>query len=132
MTEAASESPAKGRRARKPVPKGPAAVGPTDISDPLLRHEAKRAFVWIGMVGLAALVVVLAQPLLVIFGGMVFAAMDRQHPAEQPCTAIDHRGKDHPAEDYQQGLGQHHDQRRQPDHADPDKGTLGLMPQQRV
>ncbi|MFN5901450.1 MAG: AI-2E family transporter [Novosphingobium sp.] len=51
------------------------AVGPTDISDPLLRHEAKRAFVWLGMAGLVALTVVLAQPLLVIFGGMVFAAM---------------------------------------------------------
>lgn len=75
MTEATSETPVKARRARKAAPKDPAAVGPTDISDPLLRHEAKRAFVWIGMVGLVALTVVLAQPLLVIFGGMVFAAM---------------------------------------------------------
>ena len=50
-------------------------AGPTDISDPLLRHEAKRAAVWIGIAGLVALAVVMAQPLLVIFGGMVFAAM---------------------------------------------------------
>ncbi|MCK9543375.1 MAG: AI-2E family transporter [Novosphingobium sp.] len=50
-------------------------AGPTDISDPLLRHEAKRAFVWLGIAALFALVVLLAQPLLVIFGGMVFAAM---------------------------------------------------------
>ena len=77
MSDPAPSVPAKVRRARKPVPLVPAepAVGPTDISDPLLRHEAKRAFVWIGMVGLVALAVVLAQPLLVIFGGMVFAAM---------------------------------------------------------
>ena len=27
-------------------------AGPTDISDPLLRHEAKRAAVWIGIAGL--------------------------------------------------------------------------------
>lgn len=50
-------------------------AGPTDIADPLLRTEAKRAAVWIGMAALLALAVYLAQPLLVIFGGMVFAAM---------------------------------------------------------
>ncbi len=50
-------------------------AGPTDISDPLLRHEAKRAAVWIGLAGIVALAVFMAQPLLVIFGGMVFAAM---------------------------------------------------------
>ncbi len=75
MSEPASETSARPRRARKNAVRADTAVGPTDIADPLLRHEAKRAFVWIGMVGLAALTVVLAQPLLVIFGGMVFAAM---------------------------------------------------------
>lgn len=77
MNEVPNELPVKSRRPRKPAPQVAveAMVGPTDISDPLLRHEAKRAFVWIGMIGLAALTVVLAQPLLVIFGGMVFAAM---------------------------------------------------------
>ena len=50
-------------------------AGPTDISDPELRLEFRRAAVWIGMAAMAALVVLLAQPLLVIFGGMVFAAM---------------------------------------------------------
>ncbi len=50
-------------------------AGPTDISDPLLRHEAKRAAVWIGLAGLVILTVYMAQPLLVIFGGLVFAAM---------------------------------------------------------
>jgi predicted PurR-regulated permease PerM len=75
MSEATNGTPAKSRRNRKLMAAAPTAVGPTDISDPLLRHEAKRAFVWIGMVGLVALAVLLAQPLLVIFGGMVFAAM---------------------------------------------------------
>ena len=50
-------------------------AGPTDISDPLLRHEAKRAFVWIGIAALFALTAFMAQPILVIFGGMVFGAM---------------------------------------------------------
>jgi len=50
-------------------------AGPTDISDPLIRHEARKAFVWIGMVALFALLVLLSQSLLVIFGGVVFAAL---------------------------------------------------------
>lgn len=50
-------------------------AGPADISDPLMRQEARKAFVWIGIAALAALAVLLAQPLLVIFGGMVFGAM---------------------------------------------------------
>lgn len=50
-------------------------VGPTDISDPLVRHEARKAFVWIGMAALFALGVFLSQSLLVIFGGVVFAAL---------------------------------------------------------
>ena len=49
--------------------------GPTDIRDGLVRTEAKRAAVWLGVAGLAALVVWLAQPLMVIFGGIVFGAM---------------------------------------------------------
>jgi predicted PurR-regulated permease PerM len=58
-----------------PSPAPSPRTGPTDIADPLFRHEARRAFVWIGMAALFALAVLLAQPLLVIFGGMVFAAM---------------------------------------------------------
>jgi putative permease len=49
-------------------------TGPTDIADPVLKLEAKKAGVWIGITALLALMVFLAQPLLVIFGGMVFAA----------------------------------------------------------
>ena len=52
-----------------------AKTGPTDFSDPILRQEVRRALVWIGIAALVALTVLLAQPLLVIFGGMVFAAM---------------------------------------------------------
>lgn len=52
----------------------PRKAGPTDYTDPLMRDEMKRAAVWIGMAGLVALVVYLAEPLLVIFGGLVFAA----------------------------------------------------------
>lgn len=50
-------------------------AGPTDIRDDIVRQEAKRAAVWIGMAALAALAVYLAHPLLVIFGGFVFAML---------------------------------------------------------
>ncbi|MCP5404450.1 MAG: AI-2E family transporter [Novosphingobium sp.] len=58
-----------------PPPPSRRAMGPTDFSDPLMRQEVKRAFVWIGIASLVALTVLLAQPLLVIFGGMVFATL---------------------------------------------------------
>ena len=64
----AERKPSRAAAARK-------LAGPTDISDPLLRHEAKRAAVWIGLAGLVILTVYMAHPLLVIFGGLVFAAM---------------------------------------------------------
>ncbi len=50
-------------------------AGPTDISDPLLWIEARRASVWLGLAAMLVLGVYLAQPLLVIFAGLVFAAM---------------------------------------------------------
>ena len=50
-------------------------AGPTDIHDPAVVKEAKRAAVWIGLAAGLALIVYLAEPLLIIFGGMVFAAM---------------------------------------------------------
>ncbi len=49
--------------------------GPSDIADPVIRLEARRAFIWLGMAGLLALVVLLSHSLLVIFGGIVFAAL---------------------------------------------------------
>jgi predicted PurR-regulated permease PerM len=48
---------------------------PTHIANPELRNEAKRAFVWVAVVGLSVLAVYVSQALLVIFGAMVFAAM---------------------------------------------------------
>lgn len=53
----------------------PVQASPADIHDPRLRREAQKAAIWIGMALAAALVVFFAQPLLVIFGGIVFAAM---------------------------------------------------------
>lgn len=67
--------PAQPKPARKPARRPAQAAGPTDIADPVLRQEAKRAFVWLGMAGLLALAVFMAESLLIIFGGMVFAAL---------------------------------------------------------
>ncbi len=53
----------------------PIGASPADIADPALRLEAKRAIVWIGIASLVVLTIFMAQPLLVIFGGLVFAAM---------------------------------------------------------
>ncbi len=50
-------------------------AGPAEFRDPVIRGELKRASVWFGL-GLAILgVIFLAQPLLLIFGGIVFASM---------------------------------------------------------
>lgn len=49
--------------------------GPNELRDPIIRQELKRAGVWLGLAAAMALVVLLIQPLLIIFGGLVFAAM---------------------------------------------------------
>jgi predicted PurR-regulated permease PerM len=49
--------------------------GPNELRDPFVRKELKRATVWLGLAAAMALVVVLIQPLLIIFGGLVFASM---------------------------------------------------------
>ena len=69
--------PARRRSRPKPVaaPLPANRAGPVDFSDPVVRQEAKRAMVWLGMAALISLAVVLAQPLLVVFGGMVFGAL---------------------------------------------------------
>lgn len=56
-------------------PEAPAKAGPTDITDGLVRREAKKAAVCLGVAGVFALAVLLAQPIMVIIGGIVFAAM---------------------------------------------------------
>ncbi|ATY33268.1 AI-2E family transporter [Sphingomonas psychrotolerans] len=49
--------------------------GPNELRDPIVRAELKRASVWFGLAIGTALVVLLIQPLLIIFGGLVFASM---------------------------------------------------------
>lgn len=51
------------------------AYGPTDFFDKTIRIELKRAAIWIGLAVLVAVVAMLAQPILLIIGGMVIAAM---------------------------------------------------------
>jgi len=50
-------------------------ASPAHITSPELRWEAKRALIWVLVVGLAILAVYISEALLVIFGAMVFAAM---------------------------------------------------------
>ena len=49
--------------------------GPAEFRDPLVRRELQRASVWIGLGLLTAGVIFLAQPLLLIIGGMVLAVV---------------------------------------------------------
>lgn len=50
-------------------------VGPTEFYDPLVRSELKKAAVWIGMATFVVALIWLAQPILLIIGGLVLAAM---------------------------------------------------------
>jgi predicted PurR-regulated permease PerM len=49
--------------------------GPAEMRDPFIREELKRASVWFGLALAILAVIFLAQPLLLIFAGIVFAAM---------------------------------------------------------
>jgi predicted PurR-regulated permease PerM len=49
--------------------------GPNELRDPFIRKELKRATVWLGLAAAIALVVLLIQPILIIFAGLVFASM---------------------------------------------------------
>jgi predicted PurR-regulated permease PerM len=60
---------------KPPVPREAEELGPVEFRDPVVRHELKRASVWIAMVLAVVGVIVLAQPLLLIFAGVVLAAM---------------------------------------------------------
>lgn len=53
----------------------PQTHSPTSIADPQLRFEARKALVWSLVVVLVGLAIYMAQALLVIFGGMVVAAV---------------------------------------------------------
>jgi predicted PurR-regulated permease PerM len=79
MNDMPVPAPSKPRRARKkPVVQEETfreEVGPTELYDPVVRSEVKRAAVWIGMASLVVALVWLAQPILLIIGGLVLAAM---------------------------------------------------------
>jgi predicted PurR-regulated permease PerM len=64
--------PAK-RTAKVPPDAHVEQPGPTEFSDPLTRRELKRAIVWFGTALAIIGVIVLAQPLLLIIGGAIFA-----------------------------------------------------------
>ena len=49
--------------------------GPAEFRDPLVRREMARAAVWLGMALALVGIIVLAQPLLLIVGGAVFAVL---------------------------------------------------------
>jgi len=57
------------------VKREPEQAGPIELRDPVIRQELKRASVWIGLILAVVGVIVLAQPLLLIFAGIVLAAM---------------------------------------------------------
>ena len=62
--------------ARKPPPTTEAHVerpGPAEFRDPFVRRELVKAAVWFGLALLIVGIVVLAQPLLLIIGGAIFA-----------------------------------------------------------
>jgi predicted PurR-regulated permease PerM len=77
--ETAAAKPAKARRPRRKRAVQEDTfreeVGPTELYDPIIRTEIKRAAVWIGMTAFVVGLVWLAQPLLLIMGGLVLAAM---------------------------------------------------------
>jgi predicted PurR-regulated permease PerM len=52
-----------------------AGASPTEVRDEATRYEIRRAAIWLGMAGAIALVVLLVQPLLIIFAALVFAAL---------------------------------------------------------
>jgi len=54
---------------------GSEPLGPSEFRDPVIREELKRASVWFGLGLIILAVIFLAQPLLLIFGGVVFASM---------------------------------------------------------
>jgi predicted PurR-regulated permease PerM len=51
------------------------APSPVELSDPRARFELKKAIIWISVILTVVLTYVLAQPLFLIIGGLVFASM---------------------------------------------------------
>ena len=57
------------------APEVVAGPSPNEMRDPEMRRELKRASVWLGLAAAMALIVLLIQPILIIFAGLVFASM---------------------------------------------------------
>ncbi len=75
-------------RSRRPIEPHVERPGPAEFRDPLVVRELKRAAVWFGLALLIVGVIVLAQPLLLIIGGMVFAVVPRRrHAPARPGAA---------------------------------------------
>ena len=79
MNDASAVKPRKPRATRQKVETHDEPfreeMGPTELTDPLIRTELKKATVWIGLALLVVALVWLAQPILLIIGGLVLAAM---------------------------------------------------------
>ena len=60
------------------------------------------------------------------------APADRQHPAEQPRAAVEHRAEHDSAEDEQQRLGEEDHREDGEAEAEPDAGALELLADQRI
>ena len=60
---------------RKPSLSRAEQPGPADLSSQSVRNEARRAAIWLGMALAIVGIVVLAQPIMLILGGMVFAVI---------------------------------------------------------
>jgi len=50
-------------------------ASPNEVRNPETRREIRRAAVWLGMASAIVLVALLVQPLLIVFAGLVFAAL---------------------------------------------------------
>ncbi|HEU4821152.1 MAG TPA: AI-2E family transporter [Qipengyuania sp.] len=70
-----SERVAADEKQARAQDEGDLGTSPSRISDPRVRQEFTRAFVWAITIGAVALTVYLSGALLAIFGAMVFAAM---------------------------------------------------------
>ncbi len=66
--------PAAGKSRAKPA-REPEQPGPNELRDPFVRKEAQRALIWVGLIVAVIAGWFLAQPLLLILGGVVFAAI---------------------------------------------------------
>src|SRR5688572_2961636 len=72
----ASSGQGVGQLAKDPeLPRPSDKPGPADLSSRSVREEARKAAVWLGMALAIAALITLAQPILLIIGGMVFASI---------------------------------------------------------